>query len=265
MKRYLYVLVAIMAMSTLAHAVNVPFGVSWAPVVLKVNGHSIIVSQYRVYVCNQSISKSAIGQPVTCNGHMQSYTTSKTKMQGVYDSPQNSGTLRIRVTAIDLNGLESLLSGTRNLPFDMTSPANAPGTPTIDYTGEITDPDIVDSNIIEFTISWVPPNTDLAGNPKTPSNHVLYLCDQPITSRFDAENPNCTEPVATCAGNMEMFTITANSPFSGTYHASQPDGTLHGAISARLVVQESIGSNCLAGTFLESDLSNHDSLTWVSN
>lgn len=131
-------------LSTSAYAIDVPFGVKWNPVTAKVNGHSIIVSSYRVYVCNQSINKTAIGAPVVCSGHMQSYTTSQTSMQGVYDSPQDKGTLRIRVSAIDLNGLESLLSGTRNLPFDMTSPANAPGTPTIDYTGKMTDPDIVE-------------------------------------------------------------------------------------------------------------------------
>lgn len=149
-----------------AYAIDVPFGIKWTPVTKKVNGHSIIVSYYRVYVCDRAINKTAPSIPVSCAGLMRSYTTTQTSLTGIYPSTKSKGSLNMRIAAIDLNGLESLLSNVMTLSFDMTSAPNAPTQPIIDYTGQLTEPDVVEVDTVPPEVTVTAPLADgtVSGN-----------------------------------------------------------------------------------------------------
>jgi hypothetical protein len=115
---------------------------------------------------------------------------------------------------------------------------------------------------VSFNAAWTPPTTDTAGNAGTPDNHILYVCNQAITSQYSATNPNCSQPVAVCSGQMQSYTVATGASFSGSYTSSATSGTLYARVTARRGLTQDFNSNCPAGSFLESDLSNGAQMTW---
>lgn len=108
---------------------------------------------------------------------------------------------------------------------------------------------------VSFTASWTAPTADIEGNPATPDDYMLYVCDQPITSQYQAPMPDGVL-VGACAGTMQTYVVTTTQT-TGNYTTTLLTGTAYARVTARRnVTVDGVPK------VIESDLSNQATRVW---
>lgn len=127
MKHLFSIAVALLLMAGSASAANVAFKATWQPG-LDESGNTEPPDGYILYVCNKPISSKFSNQTIatgdmvgTCDdGKLMQYQTVNALMEGIYESPEASGTLYFRVSATK----EYRVDGTdRNVESDLSNQA----------------------------------------------------------------------------------------------------------------------------------------------
>lgn len=110
---------------------------------------------------------------------------------------------------------------------------------------------------VKFKATWDPPTKDIAGNPATATDYVVYVCDQAIGSRFATANPSEPSVMGECLGGTLKTYTTSEPRCEASYLSNQESGTLYFRVSARREY-----ANGAQTILVESDLSEQASMAY---
>lgn len=101
---------------------------------------------------------------------------------------------------------------------------------------------------VQIRASWDPVTEDTRGNPLDPDDYVVYVCNEPILSRF--ADPFTERPIEElCEGKLKYVAVK-DTQADVAYELESLSSLLYVRVSARVYVEDQGGLNTL-----ESDLS----------